>query len=96
MIVKSVLPVNWCRQNILQKLKHQNRIRVEELMENVSWAINLWQVISCKDGNEDFSFYKTVLINTKPVAIEIDQNEFKRLAKRLWSGEVPKIKASGN
>ena len=65
-------------------------------MDNVSWAINLWQVISFKDGNDDLSFYKTVLINTKPVAIEIDKNEFKRLAKRLWSNEEHKIEASGN
>lgn len=56
-------------------------------MVNKSLAINLWQVISVQNDREYFSFYKTVLLNKKPVAIQIDNSEFKQLAGRLWSNK---------
>lgn len=56
-------------------------------MVNKSLAINLWQVISVRNDREYFSFYKTVLLNKKPVAIQIDNSEFKQLAVRLWSNK---------
>lgn len=50
---------------------------------DISWAINIWQVISGVQGKEEISFYKTVLINTKPIAIQIKQEEFEQLTKHL-------------
>lgn len=46
--------------------------------------INLWKVISCRGERENSSFYKTVLLNSKAIAIKIDQNEYKSLAEQLW------------
>lgn len=57
-------------------------------MINKALAINLWQVISVRNNEEYFSFYKTVLLNKKAVAIKIDNNEFQELADRLWSDQA--------
>ncbi len=57
-------------------------------MENKLMDINLWEVISCKDERENSSFYKTVLLNSKAIAIKIDQKEFKSLAQQLWPAAI--------
>lgn len=54
-------------------------------MINKELAINLWQVISFINEKEYSSFYKTVLLNKKAVAIKIDDTEFKQLADRIRS-----------
>lgn len=55
---------------------------------DISWAINIWQVTSCVDGNENISFYKTVLIDSKPFAIQINKEEFECLAEHLRPGKI--------
>jgi crotonobetainyl-CoA:carnitine CoA-transferase CaiB-like acyl-CoA transferase len=57
-------------------------------MVNKALAINLWQVISFRNNEEYSSFYKTVLLNKKAVAIKIDNDEFQELADRLWSQAI--------
>ena len=54
--------------------------------------MNIWQVVYWNDGNQDSSFYKTVLINTKPVAIQIDKEEYARLAEHLRPSEIIQMK----
>ncbi|MGV3509829.1 MAG: hypothetical protein ACO1N7_11115 [Sphingobacteriaceae bacterium] len=54
-------------------------------MLNKELAINLWQVISFVNNKEHSTFYKTVLLNKKIVAIKIDNKEFKQLANLIWN-----------
>lgn len=54
-------------------------------MLNKELAINLWQVISFINDKEHSSYYKTVLLNKKIVAIKIDNKEFKQLANLIWN-----------
>jgi hypothetical protein len=56
-------------------------------MKDKSMDINLWQVFSSRGEREYSAFYKTIVLNTKAIAIKIDQDEFKSLTEKLHRGE---------
>jgi hypothetical protein len=62
-------------------------------MEDRSFVINLWEVISCSNGRENHSFYKTVLLNSKSIAMPINKDEYQQLNERLRG--VPALEEIG-
>ena len=56
-------------------------------MKDKSMDVNLWQVFSSRGEHEYSAFYKTILLNTKAIAIKINQDEFKSLSEKLRKDE---------